>query len=346
MRNKQSTIISFLSGALLIYAAPSIAASADGIDQILGIQPHQKIVGINSSAPSITKSTAPIQKPVPSPQVKATPVINHLGVQNHVQTTRVLPSAHQDQVVRPKSLFVPATTTVPDQVISPAITATPYHTLTNAGRLAQAQSQAALLQVKLEIATLEAKIKKVRSGENSNSPSPVNPYANVGGAPGIGFTPGTGFPSGARIPNSMSFQSPTRQKVTIQAPRVLSLMGAGSRYTATLALPDGAIMAVYPGMNIGDGWKVTQVDSNGVLAAHNGKVEPLAFSPQSGEQRGSSGETGMSGAPSMSSLTPPNIGTPGSPVDGMGASMPPPIPGGIAPGTGIAPNMGLPGQGG
>lgn len=200
----------------------------------------------------------------------------------------------------------------------------------SAGQLARAQSQAALLEAKLEIATLEAKIKKVRSGE-SDKTTPASPYANMG-MPG-GATP---MPGAASVPQFMPQRSQKRRRTATPAPRVLSLMGAGSHYTATLALPDGAILPVHPGMNAGDGWKVVQVNSNGVLASHDGKVEQLAFSSQNGEQRGASGSFGVSGAPahgvspSMPSFTPPN----------MGAPMPFPVPGGVAPGTG------LPGHGG
>ena len=221
----------------------------------------------------------------------------------------------------------------------------PLQGVASAGQLAKAQSQAALLQAKLEIATLEAKIKKVETGKSDKSTplqgaNPVtSPYQNMG------------------IPQSMPIQQSLMQNRRhstrrlqafgrLQAPRVLSLMGvaplqgAGAHYTATLALPDGTIMSVRPGMDIGDGWKVTRVNSDGVLATHNGKVEPLAFSAQSGPSGASQGMG--DGGQTAPSFAPPNMG--GAP--GMGAPM---LPNGapmqITPPTGLPP-AGLPGQGG
>jgi type IV pilus biogenesis protein PilP len=199
----------------------------------------------------------------------------------------------------------------------------------SAGQLAQAQSQAALLQATLEIVTLEAKIKKVEAGKSDKSTpmqgaNPVTSPYPIMGMPVPGANP---QPIGNHPTNAVQAHS------RVQAPRVLSLMGAGTHYTATLALPDGTIMSARPGMALGGGWKVTQVNSDGVLATHNGKVEPLAFSAQSGQGIGMG-----NGGQTAPSFTPPNMGM-GAPLLPNGAPMQ------ITPPTGLPP-VGLPGQGG
>lgn len=135
-----------------------------------------------------------------------------------------------------------------------------------AGQLAQAQAQAALLRAQLEIAKIKAEIRKADSDGAQTAPA----TPPMGGA---GFTP-PALPALPALSAPLSAAAPAPAETR---PRILALMGRDRVFTATLLLPNGAVMRARAGSVLPGGWKVLRVDAAGVTAVHEGKTVPLAF---------------------------------------------------------------------
>ncbi len=162
--------------------------------------------------------------------------------------------------------------------------------------------QAAILKAQLEVAKLRSEIQKT-----------MNTASAHGGVPPVSNPPLTPPPAG---PAPM--------------PQVLAVMGAGSRVTATILLPNGGEMMVSPGVRFPGGWTLERIDDGTVWARQkNGKqaqILPLAGggSPQSGSL-----PYGAS-FPSFPSASIPSMpGMPGNPAMGGAAFGNPTIYGGI-----------------
>lgn len=174
-----------------------------------------------------------------------------------------------------------------------------------AGDLARAQSRVAMLKADLEIARLQAEIRKAKEGKtadvaNAFSRGP-NPYQMPGASPFMGPVSGMA----ARGTRSSRF------------PRVISLSGMAGRYTATIAMPNGTVMSAKDGTSLGGGWKIARIGDQGVVALHAGKRIPLAFVSSGSESEGSSSGMGAHMS-SPQSMSPPMPGSPAAPLLGAG----------------------------
>lgn len=174
-----------------------------------------------------------------------------------------------------------------------------------AGDLARAQSRVAMLKADLEIARLQAEIRKVKEGKTANAANAFsrgpNPYQMPGVSPFMGPVSG----KAARETRSSRF------------PRVISLSGMAGRYTAMIAMPNGTVMSAKDGTSLGDGWKIARIGDQGVVALRAGKRIPLAFVSSGSENEGSSSGMGASMS-SPPSISPPMPGGPAAPLLGAG----------------------------
>lgn len=174
-----------------------------------------------------------------------------------------------------------------------------------AGDLARAQSRVAMLKADLEIARLQAEIRKAKEGKTADAANAFsrcpNPYQMPGASPFMGPVSGMA----ARGTSNTRF------------PRVISLSGMAGRYTATIAMPNGTVMSAKDGTSLGDGWKIVRIGDQGVVALRAGKRIPLAFVSSGSENEGSNSSVGvpMSSPPSMSPSLP---GGPAAPLLGAG----------------------------
>ncbi len=133
------------------------------------------------------------------------------------------------------------------------------------GDLTRAQGKVALLKAELEIARLQAEIKKTKEGKTTDNRPASFPQTTIGPSVGIGQNDGL-------IPSFV-----TKNNGKNRFPRVISLSGMAGHYTATIALPNGTVMNANAGGSLGNGWTIVKIDNQGVIASHDGKVVPLAF---------------------------------------------------------------------
>lgn len=158
------------------------------------------------------------------------------------------------------------------------------------GALANAQSEAALLKEKLEIAKLKAEIKKVEEGKSLGSNKTAYPQA----------MPVTMMPNGS-MPNGDSGSH--------RLPKVVSIMGGSNGDVADLALPGGGTVAVRDGASVAPWGRVAAISGSGVYLDHQGKRVLLPFVASDGASVAPSGNTfaGPSSGSSNNSFLPPNV---------------------------------------
>ncbi|MGD9665549.1 MAG: type IV pilus biogenesis protein PilP [Novosphingobium sp.] len=158
------------------------------------------------------------------------------------------------------------------------------------GALANAQSEAALLKEKLEIAKLKAEIKKVEEGKSLGSNQTAYPQA----------MPVTMMPNGS-MPNGDSGDH--------RLPKVVSILGGSNGDVADLALPGGGTVAVRVGASVAPWGKVAAISGSGVYLDHKGKRLLLPFVASDGASVAPSGNTfaGPSSGGGGNSFLPPNV---------------------------------------
>lgn len=164
------------------------------------------------------------------------------------------------------------------------------------GALANAQSEAALLKEKLEIAKLKAEIKKVEEGKSLSDNKTTYPLQ--GASPQA--MPITMMPNGS-MPNGDSGNH--------RLPKVVSILGGSNGDVADLALPGGGTVAVRAGASVAPWGKIAAISGSGVYLDHQGKRVLLPFVASDGASVAPSGNTfdGPSSGSGGHSFLPPNV---------------------------------------
>lgn len=128
-----------------------------------------------------------------------------------------------------------------------------------ADKLAALQAQKALNRVRLEIATQEMELAKVRTPapQPTADPSPVSRLA----------------PAQRRLLQERL--EPPAPPAALEAPRLVSIVGMADKLRATLLTAGGATVAVSAGDVLEGGWTVRGIDPTTVTVAQGARVVVL-----------------------------------------------------------------------